>query len=74
MSGYPGNYALDNPSKRKIYVPGDNELSSAPVTFPKNPAETDQTHRRMDWLQHRPQDHAIFPLPAQAVKIEKKKR
>jgi hypothetical protein len=68
------NYAVDSPVKRNVYVPGEAERSSAPVTAPKNPAEIDQSHRRMDWLQHRPQDHAIFPVPPTAVKIEKKKR
>jgi hypothetical protein len=68
------NYAVDSPVKRNVYVPGEAESPSAPVTAPKNPAETDQSHRRMDWLQHRPQDHAIFPIEPEAVKIEKKKR
>jgi hypothetical protein len=68
------NYALDSPINRKMYVPGEDELPVAPVTFPKPPTETDQTHRRMDWLHHKPQEHAIFPKKAEAVKIEKKKR
>jgi|UniRef100_A0A6C0AI68 hypothetical protein len=67
------NYVMNNPTNRKIYVPGDEEITSAPVTYPKNPAETDQTHRQMNWLHHKPQDHAIFPIQSEAVKIEKKK-
>jgi len=68
------NYALDSPINRKMYVPGEDDLPVAPVTFPKPPTETDQTHRRMDWLHHKPQDNAIFPGKTEAVKIEKKKR
>ena len=67
------NYFLDSPINRKVYVPGEDEISSAPVTAPKNAAETDQTFRHMNWLMHKPQDHAIFPVQATAVKIEKKK-
>ena len=67
------DHILDSPLNRKVYVPGDDESTSAPVTYPKNAAETDQTHRRMDWLHHNPQDHVIFPIATQAVKIEKKK-
>ena len=67
------NYALDSPINRKVYVPGEDEIPFAPVTQPKNAAETDQTHRQMQWLFHKPQDHAVFPVQPTAVKIEKKK-
>jgi hypothetical protein len=68
------NYAIDSPIVRKLYVPGDNETTATPVSWPAHSTETDQTHRRMDWLHHKPQNHAIFPMKAEAVKIEKKKR
>jgi hypothetical protein len=67
------NYALDSPIQRTVYVPGESEIPFAPVTAPKNAAETDQTHRNMTWLMHKPQNHAIFPVEPTAVKIEKKK-
>jgi hypothetical protein len=67
------NYALDSPLNRKVYVPGESEIPFAPVEYPKVSAETDQTKRNMTWLFHKPQAHAIFPAPPQAVKIEKKK-
>jgi hypothetical protein len=71
MSG--NNYALDSPINRKVYVPGEDEIPFAPVSAPKNAAEIDQTHRNMNWLMHKPQNHAIFPVESKAVKIEKKK-
>jgi hypothetical protein len=43
------------------------------IVLPPIPQETDQTHRNMQWLFHKPQNVAIFPIEAQAVKIEKKK-
>ena len=67
------NYALDSPVNRKVYVPGEDEIQFAPVEQPKPSQEQDQTHRNMQWLFHKPQQHAVFPVKAQAVKIEKKK-
>ena len=67
------NYALDSPINRKVYVPGEDEIPFAPVEQPKPAHERDQTHRNMQWLFHKPQQHAVFPVQAQAVKIEKKK-
>jgi hypothetical protein len=67
------NYALDSPVNRKVYVPGEDEIQFAPVEQPKPAHEQDQTHRNMQWLFHKPQQHAVFPVQAQAVKIEKKK-
>lgn len=66
-------YALDSPINRKVYVPGESEIPFAPVSYPKIPQETDQTHRNMQWLFHKPQNAAIFPVEPQAVRIEKKK-
>lgn len=67
------NYALDTPLRKKVYIPGESEIPFAPVEYPKLPTETDQTHRNMTWLFHKPQQHAIFPAQPTAVKIEKKK-
>lgn len=67
------NYSLDSPINRKVYVPGEDEIQFAPVSVPKTSANTDQTHRNLNWLFHRPQDAAIFPVQPTAVKIEKKK-
>ena len=67
------NYSLDSPINRKVYVPGEDEIQFAPVSIPKTSANTDQTHRNLNWLFHRPQDAAIFPVQPTAVKIEKKK-
>jgi hypothetical protein len=66
-------YALDSPITRKVYVPGRDEIPFAPVEYPKLSQEQDQTHRNMQWLFHKPQNAAIFPIEPQAVKIEKKK-
>ncbi len=67
------NYALDNPITRKVYVPGVDDIPFAPVKEPMKNSETDQTHRHLQWLFHKPQDVAIFPIESKAVKIEKKK-
>jgi hypothetical protein len=67
------NYALDTPLSRKVYVPGEDDLNFAPVIAPLKMSETDQSHRQMNWLHHKPQAHAIFPSQPIAVKTEKKK-
>lgn len=67
------NYQLDNPVNRKMYIPGEDETGFAPVTNPPLPSQQDQTHRQLTWLFHKPQDHAIFPVATQPVKIGKKK-
>ena len=67
------NYALDTPIKRNVYVPEKNETPQAPVEQPKKNTELDQTFRNLQWLFHKPQEHAVFPMQPQAVKIEKKK-
>lgn len=67
------NYSLDTPTNRKVYVPGSDEKLFEKIEFPKIPQETDQTHRNMTWLFHKPQNTAIFPIEPMAVKIEKKK-
>jgi hypothetical protein len=67
------NYQLDTPVNRPIYVPDENESGFAPVINPPLPSQQDQTHRQMTWLFHKPQNHAIFPVATQPVKIGKKK-
>lgn len=41
------NYALDTPTKRKVYVPED--VPFAPAYSPPINQETDNTHRAMTW-------------------------
>jgi hypothetical protein len=67
------NYSLDTPTKRKVYVPGEDEIPFQSIQIPKPSTETDQTHRNLTWLFHRPQDATVFPVQPKAVKIEKKK-
>jgi hypothetical protein len=67
------NYALDSPLNRKVYVPDEDEINFAPILAPQKNSELDQTHRRMNWLHHKPQAHAIFPQQPIAVKTQKKK-
>jgi hypothetical protein len=67
------NYALDNPINRKMFVPGESEVPFAPVTQPKPSGETDQTHRKMNWLFHKPSKAAFFPTPPISARIKKEK-
>ena len=67
------SYALDSPISRKVYVPGESEVPFAPVSYPKHTPEVDQTHRHMNWLFHKPQNHAVFPVQPQSARLEKKK-
>jgi hypothetical protein len=54
------NYALDTPVRRSVYVP------PAPVytPVPQHSSNQTQDHHIFSWLQHKPQNHAIFPKPA----------
>jgi len=63
------NYALETPIRRQVHVPKDESLK---IQQPKHTTETDQTHRSMSWLFHRPADHSVFPEP-QSARMEKKK-
>ena len=65
------NYALDTPTKRKVYVP-ENDIPFAPAYTPSHTTETDQTHRKMTWLFHRPQDHSVFPKQPESGRDKKK--
>jgi hypothetical protein len=67
------NYALDSPINRKVYVPGENEVPFAPVTQPKPSGEIDQTHRKLNWLFHKPSKVAFFPNPPVSARIKKEK-
>ncbi len=67
------NYALDNPIKRNVYIPSDFDIPFQIIKEPMKNSESDQTHRNLQWLFHKPQEHAILPFQPQAVKIEKKK-
>jgi len=58
------NYFLDTPIKRPVYVP--EEPKYTPV--PPHTSNQTQDHRVFTWLQHKPQRHAIFPLPPQSGK------
>ena len=63
------NYALNTPIRRQLHIPKDESLK---IQQPKHTTETDQTHRFMTWLFHRPADHVILPDPHSA-RMEKKK-
>lgn len=67
------SYAFNTPIiKPKLYVPDDSETGFMPVSQPALPQETEQTHRKMTWLFHKPQDHAVFPKEAQSTRLDKK--
>jgi hypothetical protein len=66
-------YPLETPVNRKLYVPGEDESGfSKPLASPHS-SQVDQTHRNLTWLFHRPQNHSIFPVETEPVKIGKKK-
>lgn len=65
------DYSLQTPINRKLYVPEENEVPFAPVIYPPISSAQDQSYRRMTWLFHKPQNHAIFPVKSE--KPEKKK-
>ena len=52
------NYALDTPIKKPMWIPEDPK----PVQLPPHTSNETQDHRRMTWLHHKPQKHAIFPV------------
>jgi len=64
------NYALDTPTKRSVYVPDD--VPFAPAYQPAPPSETDQTHRNMTWLHHRPQTVASYTIKIESARDKKK--
>ena len=56
------NYALDTPIRKRTFEP------PKPIFTPVTPHTSNQTqdHRIFQWLQHKPQNHAIFPIPPQS--------
>lgn len=64
------NYALDTPTKRSVYVPDD--VPFAPAFQPLVSSETDQTHRNMTWLHHRPQTVAQVNIKPESARDKKK--
>jgi len=56
------NYFLDTPIKRKVWIP--EETKATPV--PPHSSQETQTHHTLTWLHHKPQNHAIFPKPAES--------
>jgi hypothetical protein len=67
------NYALDTPFNKKLYVPGENGKAFSTVTQPKHTTEVDQTHRNLNWLFHKPQNHSFFPIQPESARLDKKK-
>lgn len=65
------NYALDTPIKRSVYIP-ENDVPFAPAFQPPAPSETDQTHRNMTWLHHRPQSVAQTHIKIESARDKKK--
>lgn len=65
------NYALDTPTKRKVFVPDD--IPFAPAFSPPNPPETDQTHRAMTWQFDKRQQVVGTQEPPKSGRLEKKK-
>ena len=61
------NYALDTPTKRNVYIP-ENDIPFAPAFQPRPASETDQTHRNMTWLHHKPQSIADKPIKTEATR------
>ena len=66
------NYSLDTPVNRKLYEITERDVPFAPVFQPKPPSETDQSHRRMTWLHHRPQELANIRIKTEFGRDKKK--
>ena len=61
------NYALDTPIKRTVFKPQEEKaVQQAPHT-----SNQTQDHRIFQWLHHKPQTHAIFPLTPQSGRDKK---
>ena len=63
------NYALNTPIRRQLHIPKDESLK---VQQHPHTTETDQTHRFMTWLFHRPADTVLLTDP-QSGRLDKKK-
>jgi hypothetical protein len=66
------NYSLDTPINRKLYEITERDVPFAPAFQPKAPSETDQSHRNMTWLHHRPQDIAKSHIKTESGRDKKK--
>ena len=66
------NYSLDTPIKKNLYAFQERDVPFAPAYQPKPPSETDQTHRNMTWLHHRPQTVAGTQLKSESGREKKK--
>ena len=63
------NYALDTPVNRKLYEFTEKDGSSEPAYKPKHTSETDQTHRNLTWLFHKP---SAVQIPTESGRDKKK--
>ena len=61
------NYYLGTPTKRIINIPDD--IPFAPVITTNT--EKEQTHRGYQWLNDKPQEHAIFPVKQESGRLKK---
>lgn len=59
------DYHLRTPVTRNLYnIEAEDATPFMPVINPPPRHETDQTHRSLTWLMHKPQSFAIFPIPS----------
>ena len=65
-------YALNNPIKRKVYVPEDDTPFALAFT-PTISAETDQTHRSMVWQHDNRQKVIGTQTNPESARLDKKK-
>jgi hypothetical protein len=66
------NYSLDTPINRKLYEITERDVPFAPAYQPKPPSETDQTHRNMTWLHHKPRELASNFIATESGRDKKK--
>jgi hypothetical protein len=66
------NYSLDTPINRKLYEFTERDVPFAPAYQPKPPSETDQSHRNMTWLQHKPRELAKVFIATESGRHKKK--
>uniref|UniRef100_A0A6C0B190 Uncharacterized protein n=1 Tax=viral metagenome TaxID=1070528 RepID=A0A6C0B190_9ZZZZ len=61
------NYALDTPIKRTVFKPQEEKV----IPIAPHTSNQTQDHHVFQWLHHKPQTHAIFPLPPQSGRDKK---
>ena len=66
------NYTLDTPIKRKLYEFTERDVPFGPAYQPKAPSETDQSHRNMTWLLHKPRELASVHIASESGRDKKK--